>query len=377
MKILQTEIYKICTRKILYLGLFAGLLFLGFYFWTGVLGGEYVYEDGICYRRMEAIEKNLEAAKNYEGPLTREKAEDIIDTFGWTEYADNLKTDPETGDTKKGYYENACNRFVTESLSTRRWGAEFPALVRAQDVPEISALMDGGLEYAYGDVWGSDFLEMHMMARLILAVLTVIAAAPVFSEEYALGTVNVLMTTEYGRGKNAVCKAGAVLGLTGILYLAVSGALFALFAGIYGTEGLRASGELVFPDLYYMGASRGTAGGLLLRYLLAGFLANIGTGGITLFISSRCRQTFKSLLWSLFFYVLPLIMYSIILTMLGPSGTVILLRGIIGSLTLFMPMAELSSASAVFRWSEYGIVAVVTVFCVLKGCRRYSRYQIT
>ena len=168
-----------------------------------------------------------------------------------------------------------------------------------------------------------------------------------------------------------------MLGLTGILYLAVSGALFALFAGIYGTEGLRASGELVFPDLYYMGASRGTAGGLLLRYLLAGFLANIGTGGITLFISSRCRQTFKSLLWSLFFYVLPLIMYSIILTMLGPSRTVILLRGIIGSLTLFMPMAELSSASAVFRWSEYGIVAVVTVFCVLKGCRRYSRYQIT
>lgn len=377
MKILQTELYKIYSRKIIYIGLLAGVLFLGFYFWVSVLGEEYVYEDGTCYRRMEAVEKNKEIVGKYSGPLTREKALDVIAAYGWTVNADELETDPDTGDARKGYYENAVNRFVTERLSTRRTGKEEPKLADDTVIPEINSLMDGTLMYMGGEVWGQDFMEMHLMARLILAVLTVIAIAPVFSEEYSLGTASVLMTTEHGRGQGVCWKAAAGLIFSIVLYVVITGTLFAAFAGVYGLGGLKSSGELIFPDLFYRGTSKGPAGILLLRYLAAGLTAITGTAGITLFISSRCRQTFRSLIWSLAVYLLPLVMYSIVLSMLRMTRVTYLLRQLVLGFTLFFPLMEVSSMPASSRWCEYGLLIGVTVLCIIQGCRYYSKYQVT
>lgn len=56
----RNELYKICSRKILFMGALLGLLFLAAYFQMSALGSEYAYDNGTCLRRTDAIQYNRE-----------------------------------------------------------------------------------------------------------------------------------------------------------------------------------------------------------------------------------------------------------------------------------------------------------------------------
>ena len=75
----RNEFYKICSRKILFTGVLLGFLFLAAYFQMSALGSESAYVDGTCLRRTDAIQYNKETARRFAGPMTREKAQAIVD----------------------------------------------------------------------------------------------------------------------------------------------------------------------------------------------------------------------------------------------------------------------------------------------------------
>lgn len=144
----RNEFYKICSRKILFTGVLLGFLFLAAYFQMSVLGSESAYVDGTCLRRTDAIQYNRETARRFAGPMTREKAQAIVDEFGWHINEDELEMS-ETGDTTPGYYDNSTSRFVTYNLSNIRSNEGTPTALAASENKYTEEMMNGEYEYGY------------------------------------------------------------------------------------------------------------------------------------------------------------------------------------------------------------------------------------
>lgn len=376
MTIFKMELFKIYSKKIIYFGLIGSLLFLAFYFWMSVLGSEYMYIDGKCYTRTAAIRENIKIAQEYAGPLTTEKVQDIIKRFGYTIEADQMDVDVKTGNTEQGYYENSINRYITENLTTKRFDREEKIrLVTEQDSPNIAKLMDGSHTFGYTDGWGNDFREMQMMVMVITSVLIIIAAAPVFSDEYALHTADILLITVHGRRKSAVSKILAALCFSSILYLAVTALVFSAFAAAYGISGFSVSADLVFPDLAFSKTNYGTVGDVLLQYVVTGLIASWVTTCITLYFSARHKQSFAALIWGLLMYLLPLIIYSIILSPLRPTRFIMLCSMIVKWFPIYLPANILTGGMPIERFLSYGCSFLLVLGGSIFGVRKYMRYQ--
>lgn len=377
----RTELYKICSRKIIYVGFLLCFLFLAFYFQVSVLGNEYVYEDGRCLRRTEAIEKNREIARSYAGPLTREKAREIVAAYGWAANHDDITLDEKTGNTDPGYYENSTSRFVTDKLSNKRVQGEVPDSLASEDDPFASNLMGGNYQYGYIGAWDSSFTEIQMMLYLMLSILVIIGCSSSFSEEYSGKTAAILLTSKNGKGKTAAAKIAAAFAYTGGLYLISIILMGGAFLYFYGTEGWSVSAQLVFTSLLTSDIISGTVshitvGSVLTLYVFLGLVSLLLTAAITLCLSSRKKTSFSALIWSLAVFLLPLVMQQIILSMLRPGRIVTLLRLVFSSMPFYLPIFGLEYLPYGYRLFSYIFPGSLLILCCIQCNRSYCRYQI-
>lgn len=375
----RNELYKICSRKILMIGALLGFLFMAAYVQMSALGTEFVFDNGTCLRRTEAIQYNREIARRYAGPLTREKAEAVIEEFGWHINDNDLDTE-DTGDTAPGYYANSTSRFVTTRLSNSRSQGGVPTALAGTDDKYAAEMMSGEYVYGYIGGWDNTFSETHMMLLWIVSALVIISCAPVFSEEYAGQAADILLTTQNGRTKTAAAKILAAFAWAGGLYLLFTLLLTGAFLSIYGSDGLAVSAGLSFPDLitgnlFWNGDPKRTTGAVLLVYLLAGLFSVLVTAAITLYISSVKKSSFSTLLWSAAAYLLPAALYTVFLVEMRPGRIVMLLRMLFHCLPFFLPLHELTSAPFAYRLGSYLISGIILLFACLFGCRKYCRYQ--
>lgn len=375
MRIFRTELYKICFKKLVFIGLAGSILFFAFYFWVSTVGSEYVYLDGQVLVRFDAIRLDRQIAKKYTRPLTRELAEEILAEYGWAKDIDAVDRLLEEKGSASGYEENFCSRFVTTELSSRRHGGEEPYHLLDED-SAIAAKMGGQLQFGYGEIWGSKFRETHMMVLIVVSIFAIVAAAPVFSEEYGYRTAPVLLTAVHGRARDACCKAMAAFCFGTILYVLTTGLLFGAYALVYGAEGLKSSAVLFLPDMYLMPetASR-TLGSCLLRYLFMGLVSVWANIGITLCLSAKFRQSFTALVWSVLAYLLPYVFYIMVMSISRMSRFIMGLMQLIRSLPVFLPYKELAYVPAASLWLGYLVSALLIGGGAFLGCRQYCRYQ--
>ncbi len=111
MRLWKMEFYKITARPMLNLGF---LLLVGFFllvFWQEA-DGTRTEIDGKVYQGLEAVKKDRELAKEYEGIFTMKKAEEIVERFGFSGYVGNEKE--EFRKVREG---NFCSRFVTDKMT--------------------------------------------------------------------------------------------------------------------------------------------------------------------------------------------------------------------------------------------------------------------
>lgn len=375
MRIFRTELYKICSKKLVFIGLAASLLFFAFYFWVSTVGSEYVYLDGQVLVRFDAIRLERQIAKKYARPLTRELAEEILAEYGWASDIEAVDRLLEEKGSACGYNENFCNRFVTMELSSRRHGKEEPYHLLDED-SAIAAKMGGQLQFGYGEVWGSEFRETHMMVFIVVSILAIVAAAPVFSDEYGHKTAPVLLTTVHGRARAACCKALAAFCFATLLYVLATGLLFGAYAFVYGVEGLKSGAALFLPDLYLMPetASR-TLGSYVYRYLFMGLVSVWASTGITLCLSAKFRQSFTALIWSVIAYLIPYVIYIMMMSVPKMSRFIMRLLVLIRSLPAFLPYKELAFAPAWSFQAGYLMSVVLILGGTFLGCRQYCKYQ--
>ena len=82
MRLYKMELFKLFQNKIFKIGMLAatGLLFL--YFWFAEVGGEIATIDGKFYYGYEAVQMNRKITEEFEGDLTDEKVNQIIEKYG-------------------------------------------------------------------------------------------------------------------------------------------------------------------------------------------------------------------------------------------------------------------------------------------------------
>ena len=111
MRLWKMEFYKIAARPVMNIGF---LLVVGFFLlvlWQEA-DGTRTEIDGKVYQGLEAVAKDRQLAKEYEGRFTMEKAEDIVERFGFSGYEG--KSGEGFSNAREG---NFCSQFVTDAMT--------------------------------------------------------------------------------------------------------------------------------------------------------------------------------------------------------------------------------------------------------------------
>ena len=113
MRLYKTELFKLFHNKIFKIGILAvtGLILL--YFWFAEVGAEIATVDGKFYSGYEAVQMNRKITEEFEGDLTDEKVNLIIEKYGLpTKLEENMP----------GWRDgNFLNDFVTEYFTNGTW----------------------------------------------------------------------------------------------------------------------------------------------------------------------------------------------------------------------------------------------------------------
>lgn len=298
MKLLKMEMRKIMARPVLNLGFLVILGFLVFVILQNAIE-EHTEIDGKVYHGLEAIEKDQELAKKYEGMLTMEKAEEIVRNYGFSGYN-------EVETFREGNY---CSQFITDYMTDFLQTGKTPTdFYQGTDfLNNASYLVDGTVEFGYIQGWVL-FKKYLSLLNRTMCLYMILLIASVFSEEYSLKTVNVLLTAEHGKKKGIWSKIGASLLCGTIIYAGAVLVILLAILGCYGTEGLGAGARLIS----WQGSGQ-TVFLSLAKSVLIGLAGNLLNVCITLFISARCSQSVKAVTAGVIIYFMPYVIWSFVI----------------------------------------------------------------
>ena len=238
-----------------------------------------------------AVEIDKEIAAKYEGILTDEKVQQMMNDFAPTSDLHGLNA--------AYIYQNAMQSAAFSRFSdlNGNWNG-----LSVSDV-----FGNEEIKIGYVDGWLSTSRNM-VRVFTALAFAVIIMLAPIFSGEYE-GVDNIILTSKYGKTKCATAKVVAGI-LTAILTTALIAA-FTLFLALafYGTEGLNCS--ILFAPSEYVEAFipfNITCGTLLKYQILLAFTCTLSVTGITLLLSAISKNQIVALIIAMAIFLFPILL---------------------------------------------------------------------
>lgn len=303
MRLLKDELYKITSRRVVKICFAAALLIELFCILTGSVLLEYSVVDGVEYRGTAAIEQDRAMAKKYEGVLTDEKVEAMAAEYGLM-YFDAENFNEESNFLSDFlFYNGLCDGYIESWSDLQQPSQTVP--IAGTDMGRVCESAGVQPEISYYRGWSMISVQLGI-AGIMACILLMMALTPVFAEEYASGTANILLATVHGRKKDIAARFGAAflfsMGafvLLGGFIVAVCGIFYGFDGGgcLYGLHGLWEEGAA--------SASLVTMRGYVL--IQAGFIvaALLMLGAFSLFASAVCHTPFVALIVTALFFVLP------------------------------------------------------------------------
>lgn len=292
MELFRMEAYKILRRRLLWIGLI--MIVILSWLWLGVTVSETdTVVGGVRYTGVEAIRKDREIARQWEGTLTIEKLYDMTDAYGLA-----VNEGPQRSSLRGG---NWVSRFATEQLTD----------YNRRDDPETAEFLSG--EELENRIWRLEtyepyfcymaeadlLMEMSWFLSILVLIWIAVCLAPVYTEEYQCKTAAILLTTIYGKRETLRAKLFAAVLTAEGMYVLVNGILYLSFFAVYGTDGLRAGACLLgMGKLSYWSCS---VWQIYLYSLFFGAAGAMVMAVTTLLCSAVCRQTFTALTGALLF----------------------------------------------------------------------------
>ena len=289
--LIHFELRKIFSKKLTEIALIA-ILLLSVLFGFSTYQNKYAFggkSDGGTGKT--AVEIDKEIAAKYEGILTDEKVQQMMNDFA-------PKSDLH-GMNAAYLYQNAMQSaaFARFSDMNGNWNG-----LSVSDV-----FGDEEIKIGYTDGWLSTSQNM-VKIFIVLSLAIVIMIAPVFSGEYE-GVDNIILTSKYGKTKCTTAKI-----VSSIFATIISTALIAAFNLIlaymfYGKSGLDCS-ILFAPREYVEGfIPFNISCGTLLKYqIFLAFTGTISVMGITLLLSAISKKQIVALVASAAIYLFPILL---------------------------------------------------------------------
>ena len=308
------EIYRIFSRKITLLALVVATAFL-IYYGTFRIAEEVVIENGEVYRYSEAVARDKIIAEEFAGPLTVETVQAIWEKYGEpVNYPMYTLRDEELLQlAKQGGYDNYCNTLVATLFTdyvTQDNGKDILILQEEKELSE-NRYLDGSYTFGYvgkGWIW---YWDQLLMILVLTSIVVIIAFSPVFSEDYAFRTADIILPTARGRFQIWGLRTGAGFLFASVYYWLMSAYAFLLNYIIYG-GGLSVSCGLAFMSYDWTRDSDPVWKAILIVHLAGWFSMLVLVLQIQA-ISSKCKSSFMSLLWSLAAYLGPIAVINMIL----------------------------------------------------------------
>ena len=290
-KLILFELRKVFSKR-LSLIVLVGILLFSVLISFSTYQNKYAF-DGVSAEGSgkTAVEIDKEIAAKYEGILTDEKVQQMMNDFAPTHDLHGLNA--------MYLYQNATQSAAFSRFSDKEgnWNG-----LSVSDV-----FGNEEIKIGYVDGWLSTSKNM-VRVFIALALAVIIMLAPIFSGEYE-GVDNIILTSKYGKTKCATAKVAAGI-LTAILTTALVAAFNLLLALIfYGTEGLDCS-ILFAPSDYVEGfISFNITCGTLLKYqILLAFTCTLSITGITLFLSAISKNQIVALVAAIAIFLFPVLL---------------------------------------------------------------------
>lgn len=374
---IRKEIYRILSRKITLLALVVATAFL-VYYGSFRITEETVIDNGEIYRYGEAVARDKMIAEEFAGPLTVETVQAIWEKYGEPiNYKEHSLRDEELLElAKQGGYDNYCNTFVAglfTGSTTEDNGKEILILGEEKELSE-NRYLDGSYTFGYVGKGWSWYWDQLLMTLILTSIVVIIAFSPVFSEDYAFRTADIILPTVRGRFQIWRLRTGAGFLFASAYYWLMSAYAFLLNYRIYGGGGLAVSCGLTFMPYDWTRNSDPIWKAILIMHL-TGWFSMLALILQIQAISSKCRSSFMSLLWSLAAYLGPIAVISTILNNFPANKLSMWLRYFGYSMPLsfsgMFTQAPSSSKRIVL------MLAVITaVVATVLGALGWSRHQV-
>lgn len=349
------ELCKLLKKKIVYAGLTLFAVF-GVMMYNGWGPSTVMVRlpEGRYIQGREAIQYNQELMKQYEGELTDEKVQEILNTY-----------------------------------APGRWDGSFWTINFAFDSVKAAAATDGTwdgtrvqsflpayqdekpLQFAYSEGY-INFLFMGSNLMVVLALLLIVVLSPLFSEEYMRGTDALILTARYGKNRCIRAKIQAAFLFT---FLLTAATLLSELLGFYLAFGLEGGGgsiqvnnaEFLNKVPYFLTCLDAMGYSLLLWVAGSLFLT-----AIVLLFSALFKTSFVTLIAALAAYALPMTLSGFglpdELMALTPMGVFLL-----------APVLEIPKLGGAvsYVWVSVGFAMLLTLLLVPLSKRLFARHQVT
>lgn len=152
-----------------------------------------------------------------------------------------------------------------------------------------------------------DAFDYTTLYILVLSILCVAIAAPIFANEYQTGSDSILRCTKYGRIKLAVMRILAACCIFTVIFILGMSLHLSILNLAFGTDCLKTSFQMLFSVINLPNMNLGQVQIIL---VFAGLLSVLATISFTMFLSARCKDSVTALLISIMVLFLPIFAYS-------------------------------------------------------------------
>lgn len=361
MNLYKMELYKTLRRPIVRVtGLIMALL-LGFYFYALGDGERSAVGDAEPVFGYRAVRQDREIAEAFEGILTDEKLQQIVDMYG---FPSRTRTD------YGGWWDgNFLTEFVTDYFSDgylRSWDNYKPAehLIPIAESSFYHFIEGEELYFGYYKGW-ENYIDFMQFAGYVLIVWLVVVLSPLFSQELDTGMYPLIFTTENGRSRDVGAKLAAAFTVTLACFLTAAGLSFIGCWRIYGLGGARTL--VCFTEADWLSScSDLTVAQFTLVYLAVYVVALLMTCGFCVFASAGAKTNFSSLLTAGGILIAPFV-----LRLFGVSWLLCDSQPIF----LIWPMALLESTKVVPYWLYLCTGVALTAACTTAGRKRWKEVR--
>ena len=357
MRLYKMELYKIYHNRAFIKSCIVALVIWLVYFWFVEVGEGISTVEGEYYQGYEAVQMNRRITEEFEGEITDEKLEEMVERYGFPSVV--IRNYP--GFRDANYITSFVTDYFTDGYMYGWEDGEYKAPTKLYPMADTEAgKREEHIMFYYSEGWKA-LIGMLQVGMILVSIIIIIGVSGLFSEESQLKVLPIIFTTQKGKKEDILAKLLAAFTMVSSLYFVMAVFSVALSKLVFGLDGAECSYWLVMGQYAWLKMSVKSA---VILAMEMGLLGLLSLCALAVCISAHCRNSF----------------HSVVITAVG-WGSPVLLRMLFGGILYVLagstPIFLIRFNSVIEMLSIISVIATMTVacssICVVKGYFAYKK----